>query len=272
MIVRVICLFLYSRPLKKMMHQKRHSNVVGVHYMPDVIETIVFIPARMKNTLMNEGNMPGKNESEVKKKNPPLFERTGTPHPTALKVVGVGCGPGMLTDEGARVISAAALVYGSARAIALARPHIRDGCEVHEIDDYKALRSLPADAVVLSTGDPMLAGLGYLGGEVVPGISSMQVAFARLGVSLVQGVVVNAHGKDHAAAIRETAEEIDRGRVVFLIADPAFSVPDLAAALPAGTRIAVCEKLGYPEERIAVGTAAEPPVPVSGLFVVIAGF
>jgi cobalt-precorrin-7 (C5)-methyltransferase len=189
-----------------------------------------------------------------------------------MKVVGVGCGPGMLTEEAARVIAAAALVYGSARAIALARPHIRDGCAVHEIDDYKALRSLPAGAVVLSTGDPMLAGLGYLGGEVVPGISSMQVAFARLGVSLVRGVVVNAHGKDHAAAIKETAGEIGRGRVVFLIADPVFSVPALATALEGEVRIAVCEDLGYPEERIAVGTAATPPVPVSGLFVVVAGF
>ncbi len=216
--------------------------------------------------------MPGKNESEVKKKNRPLSEQTGMPQPTAMKVVGVGCGPGMLTGEAARVIAAAALVYGSARAIALARPHIRDGCEVHEIDDYKALRSLPEDAVVLSTGDPMLAGLGYLGGEVVPGISSMQVAFARLGVSQVRGVVVNAHGRDHAAAIALAAEEIGRGRVVFLIADPAFSVPDLAAALDGEARIAVCEDLGYPEERIDVGTAAAPPVPVSGLFVVVAGF
>lgn len=188
-----------------------------------------------------------------------------------MMIVGVGCGPGMLTGEAARAVADARLVYGSARAIALARPHIRAGCEVHEIEDYRALRSLPADAVVLSTGDPMLAGLGYLGGEVIPGISSMQIAFARLGVSLVRGVVVNAHGKDHVAAIGDAADEIARGKVVFLIADPAFSVRDLAAALPEKTRIAVCEDLGYPEERIAVGTGEEPPVPVSGLFVVVAG-
>ncbi|QSZ68002.1 cobalt-precorrin-7 (C(5))-methyltransferase [Methanofollis aquaemaris] len=188
-----------------------------------------------------------------------------------MKVVGVGCGPGMLTDEAARVIGDAALIYGSARAIDLARSEIRDRCEVHEITDYKALRSLPDDAVVLSTGDPMLAGLGYLGGEVVPGVSSMQVAFARLGLSLVKAAVVTAHGKDHAAAIREAAEEIGRGKVVFLIADPEFSVKALAAALPGETGLAVCEDLGYPEERVAVGTAAEPPVPVSGLFVVVVG-
>ncbi|QYZ79980.1 cobalt-precorrin-7 (C(5))-methyltransferase [Methanofollis formosanus] len=188
-----------------------------------------------------------------------------------MKVVGVGCGPGMLTGEAVRTIGSAALIYGSARAIDLARPAIRDGCEVHEITDYKALRALPADAVVLSTGDPMLAGLGYLGGEVVPGISSMQVAFARLGLSLVKAAVVTAHGKDHAAAVREAAEEVGRGRIVFLIADPEFSVPALAAALPGEVRIAICEDLGYPNERIAAGTAAEPPAPVSGLFVVVVG-
>ncbi|WP_243671176.1 hypothetical protein [Methanoculleus chikugoensis] len=88
-----------------------------------------------------------------------------------MKIVGgVGCGPGMLTPEAATVIAGASLVYGSARAIALARDAIAPGSEVHEIEDYRSLRSLPAHAVVLSTGgDPMLAGLGYLPGEVVPG-------------------------------------------------------------------------------------------------------
>lgn len=188
-----------------------------------------------------------------------------------MKIVGVGCGPGMITAEAAAAIAGAAVIYGSDRAIDLARPYIREGAAVHEITDYKRLRSLTDDAVVLSTGDPMLAGLGYLGGEVIPGISSMQVAFARLGISLTRGAVVTAHGKDHAAAIGDAALEVSRGRVVFLIADPAFSVQDLAAALPPEVRIAVCEDLGYPEERIAVGTAGAPPVPESGLFVVVSG-
>ncbi|WP_281768734.1 cobalt-precorrin-7 (C(5))-methyltransferase [Methanoculleus bourgensis] len=188
-----------------------------------------------------------------------------------MKVVGVGCGPGMLTAEAAAVISGATLMYGSPRAIALARAAIRPGCEVHEIEDYRALRSLPAGAVVLSTGDPMLAGLGYLPGEVVPGISSLQVAFARLKIPLVRAAVVSAHGKDHARAVADAREEVLRGRVVFLIADPAFDVGALAAALPLETRVAVCEDLGYPEERIAVGTGAEPPAVRGDLFVVVAG-
>ena len=112
-----------------------------------------------------------------------------------MKIVGVGCGPGMLTAEAARTLRGAALIYGSVRAIALARDHIPPECEVHEIADYRSLRSLPGHAVVLSTGDPMLAGLGYLPGDVIPGISSLQVAFARLKIPLTRAAVVTAHGK-----------------------------------------------------------------------------
>jgi cobalt-precorrin-7 (C5)-methyltransferase len=190
-----------------------------------------------------------------------------------MKIVGVGCGPGMLTEEAIRVIGEARLIYGSVRAIELASAHIPAGCAVHEITDYSRLRDLPVHAVLLSTGDPMLAGLGFLGGEIVPGISSMQVAFARLGLPLTRAVVVNAHGKDPDAAIADAAAEISRGRCVFLIADPAFPVAALAAALEASQscRIAVCERLGYPDERVAVGTAADPPAPATDLFVVVAG-
>lgn len=176
-----------------------------------------------------------------------------------------------MTAEAVAVLRGAALIYGSARAIALARDALPPGCEVHEITDYRNLRSLPDHAVVLSTGDPMLAGLGYLPGDVVPGISSLQVAFARLKIPLVRVAVVAAHGKDHARAVAGAREEVLLGRVVFLIADPAFDVKALAAALPPGTRLAVCEDLGYPAERIVVGTGAEPPAPRGDLFVVVAG-
>ena len=56
-----------------------------------------------------------------------------------------------------------------------------------------------------------------------------------------------------------------------LVADPAFDVQAFAAALPPETGVAVCEDLGYPAERIAVGTGAEPPAPRGDLFVVVAG-
>ena len=54
----------------------------------------------------------------------------------------------------------------------------------------------------------MLAGLGYLPGEVVPGISSLQVAAARLHIPLSYIVVIVAHGRGHEKAMQETVEEI----------------------------------------------------------------
>ena len=108
-------------------------------------------------------------------------------------VVGVGCGPGMLTYEAIKAIEAASLIYGSVRSIILAKPHIGPACRVEVIEDYGNLDALPKDSVVLSTGDPMLAGLGHLGDEVIPGVSSMQLAFARLKLPLENGTVVSVH-------------------------------------------------------------------------------
>lgn len=56
---------------------------------------------------------------------------------------------------------------------------------------------------------------------------------------------------------------------MFVIADPAFSVAELAAALPIGTRIAVCEDVGYPSEWIATGTVEHPPEVRSRLISVV---
>lgn len=191
-----------------------------------------------------------------------------------MKIVGVGCGPGLLTARAAAAINAAREIWGSARAIELAADAVRPGCPVHEIEDYRGLRELGPGAVVLSTGDPMLSGLGYLPGDVEPGISSLQLALARLRVPWTRVAVLTAHGRDHDRAVAAAAEEVGRGRVVFLIADPAFPVAALAGALaPLGSdlRIAICEDLGYPGERIVCGTVDDPPAPGSPLFVVLAG-
>lgn len=191
-----------------------------------------------------------------------------------MKVVGVGCGPGMLTEAAIAAIWDAEQIYGSERAIERVAAYIRTDCPVHVIADYKALRRLPDTAVVLSTGDPMLAGLGYLGGEVISGISSYQYACAKLGIPMTKTAIVNAHAKDHEQAIEDIIFEIRRGKTAFVIADPEFAPPVLAEALKAHSlkcRIAVCERLGYPDERIAVGDTDVPPVSGSDLFVLMAG-
>jgi cobalt-precorrin-7 (C5)-methyltransferase len=189
-------------------------------------------------------------------------------------VIGVGCGPGMMTEEAMRELAKARTVHGSKRSLELAGPHLRKGAKLVPVEDYGALEGVPDNAVLLSTGDPMLAGLGYRAERVIPGISSLQAAYARLGAPLENTVIMSAQGKYHAMALKNAAEEVLRGRNVFLLADPTFSVAELAEKLASTSpecRIAVCERLGYPDERVQVGTPLEPPEAKSKLFVVVAG-
>ncbi len=189
-----------------------------------------------------------------------------------MKIIGVGCGKKMLTEEAIDAIRSAKLIYGSDRALDIAKEYFGSDAEAHEITDYKALRTLPDDAVVLSTGDPMMAGLGYLDGEIISGISSMQCAYARLHVMWTNAAIVNAHGKNHSDAMKLAARDIAAGHSVFIIADPEFSIEELSTYLPKETKIAVCSNLGYEDEEIAEGTAEHPPKVNHRLFSVVCGY
>jgi cobalt-precorrin-7 (C5)-methyltransferase len=191
-----------------------------------------------------------------------------------MKIVGVGCGPGMLTEQAIREISRATTIFGSHRAIELAQLHISFGCVVKTIDDFKNLKKLPQDAVVLSTGDPMLAGLGYLTGEVIPGISSLQVAAARLHIPVSRVSVVVAHGRGHEKGMQDAVEEVKQGKIVFLLADPKFNIQELYARLTSLSlpmKVALCENLGYPEERILIQDIQSPPQPDESLYSLVIG-
>lgn len=179
-------------------------------------------------------------------------------------VVGVGVGPGMLTEEGIKAIKKASVVYGSKRALELVQEYI--SCEAKIIKDYKSLHLLPADAVVLSTGDPMFSGLGKFAGEkdtVISGISSMQVACARTKVNLTNLCAITAHGRDFEPAKTELIRELKNGRNIFLLPEETFGSREVAKILKElgmEAELYTCENLGYPEERIAKGTPENPPV------------
>ncbi|MFZ0005498.1 MAG: cobalt-precorrin-7 (C(5))-methyltransferase [Methanoregula sp.] len=193
-----------------------------------------------------------------------------------MKIVGVGCGPGMLTEQATQVIRSARFIYGSSRAIDMVQKLIPKNCTVRSIIDYRNLSQIPENAVILSTGDPMLAGLGYLAGEVIPGISSLQVAAARLHIPLSRVAVIVAHGRGHDRAMEETIEELRREKIVFLISDPKFDVRELyrrlgSMGLSIPVRIAVCENLGYPDEQILTGDIVSPPFPDADLYSMVLG-
>jgi cobalt-precorrin-7 (C5)-methyltransferase len=193
-----------------------------------------------------------------------------------VKIVGVGVGPDMLTMEAVRAIEDAEVIYGSRRAIELAAEHI--SCEINQIKDYSRLHELPDNAVVLSTGDPNLSGLGKYarpGDVVIPGISSLQAACARLHIDQSDIVVITAHGRDPAPAAVKLGSAITSGFTVFLLPAYEFGVEQVAAMLSGmeiDVTVAVFERLGYQDERVEVGSVRKPPCVNSGLYCIMVGY
>ncbi len=189
-----------------------------------------------------------------------------------MKIVGVGAGLNLLTREAISAIESAEIIYGSKRAIELAQKHIK--CEAYEISDY-TLKSLPENAVVLSTGDPMLSGLGKYareGDEIIPGISSLQLACARLRLDITNLVVISAHSREIGHVKKQLLMELGAGKNVFLLPDSSFGAVEVAGFLKShqlSGRISVCERLGYPDERIDPGTTDKPPHPESDMYCVV---
>lgn len=185
-------------------------------------------------------------------------------------IVGVGVGPGMLTQEAIEVISAAPVIYGSERAIELARAFIN--CEAHPLKSFKGMHLLPADAVVLSTGDPMFSGLGKFAGEndrVVTGVSSIQASCARFRVEMSSLAILTAHGRDPGPAKDAIIRELSFGKNIFLLPADNFGPVELAQLLRENkidARICIYENIGYPDERAVVGSVSEPPENLSDVY------
>ncbi len=189
-----------------------------------------------------------------------------------MKIVGVGAGPNLLTVEAISAIETARIIFGSRRAIELAKEHIK--CESHEIGDY-SLKSLPRDAVVLSTGDPMLSGLGKFAGkgdEVIPGISSLHLACSRIRLDAGGLAVITAHSGDPDSVKNRLKKELIGNKSVFLLPHTSFGVKELAVFLEQqglSRRIWIFENLAYPDESISEGTTERPPAAKSELYCII---
>ncbi|WNY23171.1 hypothetical protein MmiHf6_04750 [Methanimicrococcus hongohii] len=188
-------------------------------------------------------------------------------------VVGVGVGPGMLTEEGIAAIQNASIVYGSGRALELAQKYILENTPIDTIKDYKNIHLLPADAVILSTGDPMFSGLGKfatVNDVVIPGISSFQVACARLKVNLTNFSCVTAHGRKEIDSARdELIREVKLGKNIFLLPDEKFGAIEVCSVLKelsVEADVYSLEELGYPEEKVMKGDVENPPIPESELY------
>jgi cobalt-precorrin-7 (C5)-methyltransferase len=179
-----------------------------------------------------------------------------------MKIVGVGAAPGLLTEKAISAIENAQVIFGSKRALELAKEHIKYKASI--LTDY-TLKKLPGNAVVLSTGDPMLSGLGKYAkpeDEIIPGISSLQLACARLHLDIEDISVITAHSRDIEVVKKRLLSELNHGKNVFLLPDSSFGALEVAEFINDHgllREIAVFQQLGYPDERIVMGTSEEPP-------------
>jgi len=169
-----------------------------------------------------------------------------------LYVVGVGVCKGHLTKRAIELIRNADVVYGSKRALKLAEDYIVSEKRIMGYNDaeYKRIEEESKDknVVVLSTGDPMVSGLGSkFNGLIESGISSVQVALAKLGVDLCDVVVVNAHAKKP-----ENLDELLKFRHLLILADKNFDV-----TIFGNREVCLMENLCMKNERIVFGRGVD---------------
>lgn len=157
-------------------------------------------------------------------------------------------------------VEAAALVVGGERHLAALPAGTPSLAWTDLGPGLQALRALDGDGVVLASGDPGFFGplrrLAQAGleAEVLPALSSVQLAFARAGLPWDDAVVASAHGRDPRRALNACRAHPK----VAVLTGPGSGPAELGAALVGSRReLFVAELLGTPDERCGWVTPAE---------------
>jgi len=186
-----------------------------------------------------------------------------------VHVIGIGeDGPSGLTSLARSLLEHAELLIGEEQALALVPQHGEQRLAVsRQLDE--ALRRIDQSPqqriVVLASGDPLFYGVArylcaHLGKdrfEVIPHVSSMQLAFARVKESWEEAFLTNLahHGLDRVV------EQIRGAEKVGLFTSETYT-PSVVARTLLDRRLDyfsayVCENLGSPDERVTQGELAE---------------
>ncbi|MBU2053476.1 MAG: precorrin-6y C5,15-methyltransferase (decarboxylating) subunit CbiE [Proteobacteria bacterium] len=205
------------------------------------------------------------------------------------KIIIVGCGPGAedyITPAARAAAGKADVLIVSKRLHDLfpeiAAERIDSGTDIAgTLETIASRRDAGRQVVLLATGDPGIASLaqpvirrfGRENCEVIPGISSIQVAFARLGLDWKDVRIVTAHSRDPelaAADLREAGKLAILGGRDGAIRWAAGLIPQLGK----DRRVFLCEDLTLPGEKIReirAGELAGLPVSTRAIILVIRG-
>jgi cobalt-precorrin-7 (C5)-methyltransferase len=183
----------------------------------------------------------------------------------AMKITIVGCGPGSpeyLTRAATRAIQRADVLVGSQRLLDLFPDEEAEllpiGADINSALELIATHWDHKSVAVLVSGDPGLFSLtkriierfGREACEVVPGVSSVQVAFARLGLDWADARIISAHKENPESALVESLKHEDKLAVFAGRKEAMDWIADLAGRLAQDRRIFVFENLTLDDEKV----------------------
>ena len=197
----------------------------------------------------------------------------------AITIVGVGPGdPDLLTLKARDVIRSADYVAGFETVLGPVKRWISgEAMPMRYRDQEEVLERLAAHAkagkrcVVCAWGDLNFSSKELLDRvrrraevELIPGISSVQVACARLGLTMETSLFITLHARDgHEEGLRELTGQLKRrSRNLIVLPRPFDLMPaDIAARLldggiAASTPLWVLQRLSLPDESISEYTLA----------------
>lgn len=188
------------------------------------------------------------------------------------KIDVIGVGPGgkeYLTPAALQAAGEAEVLVGGERNLGLFDRHERETFIIKnnlaEMVDLIKKKKNTHKVAVLASGDPGMFGiLSYLRKNfnpdelnVIPGISAVQVACARLAMPWHDAVMVSTHGRDRLRFV----EAVRRKSKVVALAGPDEPPPVLARVLVVagvkGKIVFICSDLSYSNEEIQSFTLKE---------------
>ncbi|HUH67330.1 MAG TPA: precorrin-6y C5,15-methyltransferase (decarboxylating) subunit CbiE [Syntrophales bacterium] len=179
------------------------------------------------------------------------------------RLIIAGCGPGSpdyLTPAAIKAALQAEVLVGASRLLELFPGSSAEKVAVGG-DVEKALSEIASllgkRIVILVTGDPGLCSLAVpvikrFGGnrcEIIPGVSSVQVAFARIGMDWLGAKIIDAHGENPCITASALADE---GKIAIFAGrrEAIRWIGGIVTKIGEGRRIYLCENLTLKDEHV----------------------
>ena len=201
--------------------------------------------------------------------------------PNPCRIIGVlDDGPASLTPTALAHIRTADVIVGAPRTLALFESQFKPGATTHDLTGQLkavpgwigAAREAGQRCVVLATGDPLCWGIApYLAArlctaalDILPNVSTLQLACARLGMPWQDAKLFSVHAKDAGPwqrgagpdhGLHALAQAVHAHDRLVILTSPGNTPARIAQllqieGLAGAMQMAVAENLLQPEERI----------------------